>query len=166
MNSLENDHDSKVHYYVRISVSIKFKLIMKNKYFWEIMQIHINFTCRQWVSIDDPSVPLNAISVHINTTHRETQCSLPVHDGLTSAAILTAVITHQPQSCRFPSHYNSDTSQHSSVPYRSVAALLIVAVREAKCLGLWNWRDGFESNSRLHEIVYRWNNLLFHPIYM
>jgi len=36
------------------------------------MQIHINFTCRQWVSIDDPSVPLNAISVHVNTTHADT----------------------------------------------------------------------------------------------
>ena len=110
------------------------------------MQIHTNFTCRQWVSIDDPSVPLNVVSVHVNTTHRETHYSLPVHDGLTSAAILTAVRTHLSQTCRFPSHYNSDTSQHSSVLYRSVAALLIAAVREANTLGLWKKPETLNRN--------------------
>jgi len=37
------------------------------------MNIHVDFTCRQWVSIDDPSVPLNVIWVRTNANHRQAQ---------------------------------------------------------------------------------------------
>jgi hypothetical protein len=59
--------------YVRTSVSIKFKLMLKHRYFSEGMKIHVNFTCRQWVSIDNPSVPLNVIRAHVNAKHRQAQ---------------------------------------------------------------------------------------------
>ena len=37
------------------------------------MKIHLNFTCRQWVCIDDPSVPLNVIWVHVNANNVQAQ---------------------------------------------------------------------------------------------
>jgi hypothetical protein len=72
MSNLEKDHVSRsLVYYVRTSVSIKFKLVNEHRYLCEVMKIHVNFTCRQWVSIDDPPVPLNLIWVHINANHRQ-----------------------------------------------------------------------------------------------
>lgn len=107
------------------------------------MKIHVTFTCRQWVSIDDPSVPLNVIWVHVNANHRQAQYSLPVHDGLKSAAIMTAVKTHLNQCLSISV---SLEFRHSSVLYRSVTALLIVSVGEANRLGPLNERDAFELN--------------------
>jgi hypothetical protein len=71
MSNLEIDHVSRsLVCFVRTSVSIKFKLVNEHRYLGEVMKIHVNFTCRQWVSVDDSSAPLNLIWVHANANHR------------------------------------------------------------------------------------------------
>jgi hypothetical protein len=86
------------------------------------MKLHVNFTCRRWVFIDNPSVPLNATWVHVNANHRQAQYCLRTYDGLTSASIMTAVKTPVPMLVVFrlitiPTQHNTllyftEMSQH------------------------------------------------------
>jgi hypothetical protein len=66
----------------------------RNKYFSVTLHKYIEFTCRHWVSIDNSSVSLNVIWLHVDATQNQKQESLPVHDKLTSAVEMTAVKTN------------------------------------------------------------------------
>jgi len=100
--------------------------------------MHVPFTCGKWVYIDDPSVPLNVISYHVNPKHTQKQQIIQVHDGLRSAAVMTAVKTHLPHclSVSISLEFQHIITHFCTLP--KCHGILILPAREAKCLGLWN----------------------------